>query len=174
MITETLNNIKSRLGEYPPNYIEDVIDSLPSKGKKLKQLNEAKPAFDKIWKQTLLVLESVRVFSYLQKSVFTAQGIRTLMSEYARLDVELKELSKYIKGSKQIQLVQDYYKGSEKLTDVNLFELMRNDISSQLDTFNYRKVETEKQYNCELEPLDFDRMLPEYKQMVKGYKESRV
>lgn len=159
--------------EYPPNNIEEEIDNMPKKGKLLKQLNEAKPAFDKIWKQSLKVSEVLGQFNYLYFSVFTNDGMRSLMKQYAALQYEMKELDKYVKGVKNIPMVVDYYKNHLEALKVNVFDMMREDLNALEPFVENRRKEANEEYDWDFESIGFELLLPEYKEFLNTYKEDQ-
>lgn len=134
---------------FPPIQIEwevtDGKDDAPL-GKVGKQLHKAMPAFSQTWKEQLNVMAAFREFPFLFRTVFTEEGVSSLMKEFVGLEVAIKALNKAIKAHKQHPIVDEYYQRFDYLTQMNTFDIMKDDMAVVIPKASQRLHLTKSRY----------------------------
>lgn len=170
--------LSNGLLNYPINEMDDAYfeeHGKPPSGKYAKMLRRATPIANEVWLQSLAVKTTLHDIKHLNDFVFTNRGMESLVEMYAALNVELQDLNKLIKKTKQEQPLQEYYEQYSELYSVNVFDMMVTD----LETLMPYVVERNDVYNASFPESNSvlthttDDMKAYFKEACKDYKEKK-
>lgn len=163
--------------DYPINEMDDAYyneHGKPPSGKYAKMLRRATPIADEIWKQSLTVKSKLHDVQFLIDNPITNRALECLVEQYASLDIELQELNKCLKKTKQEQPLQEYYEQYEDVYSVDVFDMLSNDMEKLLPIGVAENTILQTQYDL-IPPLDvsLDELKAYYKPALKKAKDAK-
>ena len=170
----------SGFSDFPPIAFEVEYDEMgnpPPFGKYMKPVNRTYSLFNTVWLKQLEYVQTFHNMKYLFDSIFTDQGMLSLLKMVANIEIESKELDKAIKAAGD-PFVKEYYtkRGYDSVVKQNMFDLLRSDLEEYYPLFKERYDDYKDQYTTsEFNhfTMELSDVLGEYKNVLKAEKEER-
>jgi hypothetical protein len=149
----------------------DHVQRQKETGKFLKKLGKNTPDFDKLWKKSLNLLQSLYNLKYVETTALTSRSLESLAEIYANFDLELQEFNKMLKKlEKSNPDVFSYYQEFSDAQSMSVFELYAEDMKEH---YAHAKSRHEK-YGVEgAFGVEYEDMLGYYKVALKKVKEEK-
>lgn len=170
--------VSSGFLEYPINELDEKYyteHGKPPAGKYAKMLGRATPIANRVWKQSLTVKSKLHDAGFITKYPVTDRSFYYFVELVAALDIEVQELNKEIKKTKQEAELAEYYTQFADILKTNFFvDILAPDIDSMLHKGT--EIVATWQENTPAHPdlmVDQEDVLSYYKSALKSAKEAR-
>lgn len=177
-IVEFKNNLSNGFLAYPINELDEeffVANGHPPSGKYAKMLTRSTPMVNDIWKQSLTIKQTLHNLEYVVNTIFTDRGIECLTEQYAALNVEMQDLNKELKKTKQEQDIATYYARYDTMHTVNVFDMLVDDLNTLMPDIHNRNAVYNTKYNdTNVINHDVEMMKEHFKNSTKEYKAKKA